>query len=135
MTDASRDRLILAAILCLALALRLVGLNGPLWFDEVVTHDTHLRLGWGQMLSSYSMNHHYLHNIAAKLSMSLFGDLTGERAEFRVIVDRSCLEVHAAGQVLTRVVDAEPTVQLLPLRSVSGRRRGQLRAAASRRSR
>lgn len=73
MTDASRDRLILAAILCLALALRLVGLNGPLWFDEVVTHDTHLRLGWGEMLSSYSMNHHYLHNIAAKLSMSVFG--------------------------------------------------------------
>jgi len=74
MTDTSRDRLILSAILVLALALRLWGLNGPLWFDEVVTYDTHLRLGWGQMLSAYSMNHHYLHNIAAKLSMMLFGD-------------------------------------------------------------
>jgi len=73
MTALPRDRLILAAIMALALGLRLVGLNGPLWFDEVVTHDTHLRLGWGEMLSSYSMNHHYLHNIAAKLSMSLFG--------------------------------------------------------------
>ncbi|MCC6232597.1 MAG: glycoside hydrolase family 32 protein [Verrucomicrobiales bacterium] len=40
----------------------------------------------------------------AGASMSLFGDLTGGRVEFRVIVDRSCLEVHAAGQVLTRVV-------------------------------
>lgn len=74
MTSTTRDRLILAAILLLALGLRLVGLNGPLWFDEVVTYDTHLRLGWGEMLSSYSMNHHYLHNIAAKLSMTVFGD-------------------------------------------------------------
>ncbi len=37
-------------------------------------------------------------------AMSLFGDLTGGRLELRVVVDRSCLEVHAAGQVLTRVV-------------------------------
>ncbi len=73
MTDTSRDRLILAAILLLALALRLWGLNGPLWFDEIVTYETHLRLGWGEMLSTYSMNYHYLHNIAAKASISLFG--------------------------------------------------------------
>lgn len=69
-----QDFVILALILALALALRLYGLNAPLWFDEVTTVDTHLRLGWGEMMQSYSMNHHYLHNLAAKASMQLFGD-------------------------------------------------------------
>ncbi|MCX8509749.1 MAG: glycosyltransferase family 39 protein [Rhodobacteraceae bacterium] len=67
------DLLWLGLILLLALALRLPGLNGPLWYDEILTIQTHLTLGWGEMLQSYSMNHHYLHNLAAKLSMSLFG--------------------------------------------------------------
>ncbi len=64
----------LGAILLLALVLRVVSLNGPLWFDEIVTVDTHLRMGWGEMLQSYSMNHHYLHNLAAKAAMVVFGD-------------------------------------------------------------
>lgn len=73
-TATSRDRAILIAILLLALVLRVVGLNGPLWFDEIVTVETHLRLGWGEMLQSYSMNHHYLHNLAAKAAMTVFGE-------------------------------------------------------------
>lgn len=44
----------------------------------------------------------------AGASMSLFGDLTGSRVEFRVVVDRSVVEVHAAGQCLTRVVTFRP---------------------------
>jgi len=68
------DRLILALILLLALALRLWHLNSPLWYDEVVTVETHLRLGWGAMLQDYSMNHHYLHNLAAKAAMQMFGE-------------------------------------------------------------
>jgi mannosyltransferase len=67
------DRFWLAAILALALALRFPVLNGPLWYDEIVTVETHLKMGWGAMLSDYSMNHHYLHNIAAKAAMDLFG--------------------------------------------------------------
>lgn len=68
------DRLWLAAILLLAAALRIWGLNAPLWHDEIQTLLTHVNLGWGEMLQSYSMNHHYLHNIAAKLSVTIFGD-------------------------------------------------------------
>ncbi|MDW4549858.1 glycosyltransferase family 39 protein [Defluviimonas sp. D31] len=64
----------LGAILALATALRVRGLNGPLWYDELQTVVTHLRLSWGDMLQSYSMNHHYLHNIAAKVSMEAFGE-------------------------------------------------------------
>lgn len=74
MTSTRGDRLALGAIMALALALRLPVMTGPLWFDEIVTVQTHLTSGWGEMLSSYSMNHHYLHNLAAKLSMSLFGE-------------------------------------------------------------
>lgn len=64
----------LAAILALALVMRLVSLNSPLWWDEIATVETHLHMGWGQMLQDYSMNHHYLHNIAAKATMELFGE-------------------------------------------------------------
>ncbi len=71
--ETGRDRLLLAAILVLALALRLGCLNGPLWYDEALAVQTHLKLGWGQMLSDYSMNHHYLHDVPAKVSMDLLG--------------------------------------------------------------
>lgn len=64
----------LAAILALAAALRVPGLNGPLWYDEILTVDTHLRLPWGEMMRAYSMNHHYLHDVFAKASMTVFGD-------------------------------------------------------------
>lgn len=72
-TDA-QDRLVLGAILLGALALRLVGLNWPLWYDEIVTLETHLRLPWSEMMRSYSMNHHYLHNLQARLAIDAFGD-------------------------------------------------------------
>ena len=49
---AGRDGLWLAAILALALALRLWGLNAPLWYDEILTVDTHLRLPWGELADS-----------------------------------------------------------------------------------
>lgn len=75
MQDTSRsDRLWLTLILALAAAVRLWHLDAPMWHDEIQTLVTHVNLGWGEMLQSYSMNHHYLHNIAAKLSMTLFGD-------------------------------------------------------------
>ncbi len=68
------DRTWVILILALATALRLWHLNAPLWHDEIQTLVTHVNLGWGEMLQSYSMNHHYLHNIAAKLSIEVFGD-------------------------------------------------------------
>ncbi|OSP55076.1 glycosyltransferase family 39 protein [Pseudoruegeria sp. SK021] len=70
----TRDYAILAIILIGALCLRLIGLNGPLWYDEILTLDSHIRMPWPDMMQSYSMNHHYLHNLQAKLSLDLFGD-------------------------------------------------------------
>jgi uncharacterized membrane protein len=75
MKSASRtDILWLALILALATALRLWNLNAPMWHDEIQTLVTHVHFRWGEMLQSYSMNHHYLHNFAAKLSIEAFGE-------------------------------------------------------------
>ncbi len=64
----------LAAILILALLLRIVGLDAPLWYDEILTIDTHLRLPWSDMMQGYSMNNHYLFNLQSKSMISLFGE-------------------------------------------------------------
>lgn len=71
---ATRDYLWLGAILLLALALRLWGLNAPLWYDEILTVETHLRLPWGQMMQGYSMNHHYFFDLQSKLAVAAFGE-------------------------------------------------------------
>ncbi|MCA0271485.1 MAG: glycosyltransferase family 39 protein [Proteobacteria bacterium] len=69
----TRDYFWLAAILALAAILRIWGLNAPMWHDEIQTVVTHLDLNWADMVQNYSMNHHYLHNFAAKASMEIFG--------------------------------------------------------------
>jgi mannosyltransferase len=51
-------------------------LNAPLWYDEILTVETHLRLPWSGMVTDYSMNHHYFHDLFAKASMDVFGDST-----------------------------------------------------------
>lgn len=70
----NREYLVLTAILALALVLRLVGLNGPMWYDEILTLDRHLRLPWGEMMQDYSMNYHYLFNLQSKLAIAIFGE-------------------------------------------------------------
>ena len=71
-----RDYLWLGAILVLATLLRLIGLNAPLWFDEIVTVNSYVRGPWGDILQGYSMNNHYLFTLQSKLSVSLFGPQT-----------------------------------------------------------
>jgi uncharacterized membrane protein len=71
---ANQDKLILFAILVLALGLRILGLNGPLWYDEIQTVDTHLRLGWAEMYQRYELNHHFLFNFQSKLAVQFFGE-------------------------------------------------------------
>lgn len=68
-----RDYAALAAILLVAAVLRIVGLDGPLWYDEILTLDTHILLPWQDLMQSYSMNHHYLHNLQAKAAIDIFG--------------------------------------------------------------
>ncbi len=71
---AGRDYIWLTAILLLAAAARIVHLNSPLWYDEILTLTTHLRLPWSGMITDYSMNHHYFHDLFAKATMDMFGE-------------------------------------------------------------
>jgi hypothetical protein len=71
---APRDWLILVPILGAALGFRVVGLDQQLWFDELDTLDSHLRLPWGRMMEVYSMNHHYLYSFEAKALTGPLGD-------------------------------------------------------------
>lgn len=71
---ADRDHQILSGIVLLAFILRVCGLNAPLWYDEILTIETHLRLPWDEMMQTYSMNHHYLFSLQAKLMTMLFGE-------------------------------------------------------------
>lgn len=69
-----RDYFWLAAILVLAVALRVIGLNAPLWYDEIVTVHAYVQGPWSDVMQDYSMNNHYLFTLQSKLSASLFGD-------------------------------------------------------------
>ena len=68
------DLAVLLFILLLSAVLRAAGLNTPLWYDEIWTVDTHIRLPWGEMMREYSMNHHYFFSMKAKLVSQVFGD-------------------------------------------------------------
>lgn len=69
-----RDYYILGGLVLIALMLRLWGLNQPLWYDEIQTLETHIGAPWGEMMQSYSMNHHYLYSFQAKIFTTLFGE-------------------------------------------------------------
>src|SRR5262245_54183136 len=72
---ASRDRLVLGAILALALCLRLYELNAGLWYDEVDTLVSFTRPSFGWLLSNYpSLNHHIFFSLQAKACIVLFGE-------------------------------------------------------------
>lgn len=65
----------LAALLMLALALRLPGLNDGLWFDEIQTLVDYVRLPWGVLLATFDdSNQHYLYSIAARAVRSVAGE-------------------------------------------------------------
>jgi mannosyltransferase len=65
----------LAAVLALALAVRLVGLNASLWYDEVATLTNFVRLPWGELVSDFSsLNNHMFYSLQAKVAVQLFGE-------------------------------------------------------------
>ena len=65
----------LAALLVLALVLRLVGLNASLWYDEVATLTNFVRLPWGELVGDFSsLNNHMFYSLQAKAAVELFGE-------------------------------------------------------------
>ncbi|GAA4746108.1 hypothetical protein GCM10023264_09610 [Sphingomonas daechungensis] len=64
-----------AALLLLALVLRVVGLNASLWYDEVSTLIHFIRLPWGELVTDFSsLNNHMFYSLQAKASVELFGE-------------------------------------------------------------
>lgn len=72
----SRDhRLALAAVVAVAVALRLLHLGQPMRYDESVTYMLFVKLPWPDALSTYTYpNNHLFHTLLAKASVSLFGN-------------------------------------------------------------
>lgn len=69
------DRLVLGAILLVALVLRLIRLESCLWYDEVDTLVSHTRESVGRLLTHFpSLNDHVFFTLQAKLSIALFGE-------------------------------------------------------------
>ena len=67
--------LILAAILLFATALRLYGLDGGLWFDEIVTYVNYVQVPFGEAISTYdNQNQHILYSLLANLAFYIFGE-------------------------------------------------------------
>lgn len=65
----------IGGILALALALRLIGLDAPLWYDEIATLVNYVRLPTGDLLQNYeSLNNHIFFSLQAQASVALFGE-------------------------------------------------------------
>ncbi len=66
---------LVGGLFLLAAVLRLYGLETGLWYDEMLTHVHYMDLSVGQIVSTFhDANNHVLFTIAAKLSISAFGD-------------------------------------------------------------
>jgi len=66
---------LVAGALALALVLRLPGLNGGLWFDEIQTLVDYVRFPLGRIVTTFdTQNQHLLYSVLARVSVQLFGE-------------------------------------------------------------
>lgn len=76
--DTSRSNLrlfIVGAMLLVALALRLYGLNSGLWYDEILTSINYARMPFGEIIATYdSQNQHFLFSLLSRASTLIFGE-------------------------------------------------------------
>ncbi|MDX1648478.1 MAG: glycosyltransferase family 39 protein [Myxococcota bacterium] len=64
-----------AALVLLALALRLVRLDQGLWYDEIVTWVEYVRLPFGALVTTYTaQNNHLLYSLSARLAFLGLGE-------------------------------------------------------------
>ena len=73
--DASTALAILSGLTLLALAVRIIGLNGGLWLDEIYSLVNQFRLSPSSLLVTFvGDNQHPLYAILASISVSMFGE-------------------------------------------------------------
>ena len=66
---------VLLGILLAGLTLRLIGLDHGLWFDEIQTLTSYVRLPLGTIVQTFdSQNQHLLYSVLARLSVVAFGE-------------------------------------------------------------
>jgi len=71
----SDERRFILALAALALVLRVVKLDAPLWYDEILTLVQFVRLPTSELLTTYTtLNNHVLYSLEAKTAVTLFGE-------------------------------------------------------------
>lgn len=65
---------IVGGLTLLATVLRISGLNGGLWYDEILTLVEHVRKPLPEILSHYSRNNHLLYSVLAHASLGWVGE-------------------------------------------------------------
>ncbi|MEZ5895332.1 MAG: glycosyltransferase family 39 protein [Parvularculaceae bacterium] len=74
-SDLKNETVLLGAILIAAAVLRLIHLNDGLWYDEMVTVVTFVRLPAGDLLTTYgSLNNHLLYTWLSKAATFVFSE-------------------------------------------------------------
>jgi 4-amino-4-deoxy-L-arabinose transferase-like glycosyltransferase len=69
------ELILIAAILLLALALRLYQLNSGLWYDEIVMYVNYMHRPLGEILTTYDFqNQHFLYTLLTRLSLTILGE-------------------------------------------------------------
>jgi uncharacterized membrane protein len=72
--NAGVDRVAVFALSLLALAIRIPGLGGDLWIDEIGTFTHFVKPPLSQIFSNYHANSHILYSVLAHLSVGLLGE-------------------------------------------------------------
>ncbi len=74
-SDGPLVRLALGAIVGVAAGLRVYGLDGGLWYDEILMHVQYASKSFGEIFTTYdSQNQHFLYTLLARLAIDVFGD-------------------------------------------------------------
>ena len=75
MTVKRWEAIALASILAIALAVRIIGLNSSLWYDEVITLTHYIRQPFGQLVTEYSsLIGHPFYSLQARAAVAMFGE-------------------------------------------------------------
>ena len=70
-----RSRVWLLGLITLGLAIRLVGLNEGLWYDEIQTYTRYLKVPLAGIVTMFdSQNQHMLYSILGRISILIFGE-------------------------------------------------------------
>lgn len=100
-----------------ALLLRLIGMNGQLWADEVLSLVRYVRKDlWDLFVHFYSNNQHPLYSLMARVTMNVFGEAPWTLRLPAILMGTACIPaVYMLGRRVTSQREALLTAALLAL--------------------